>query len=88
VLEGEDYASRLFQFIEKVAAGMLGDRSSAPAVFSRAVFRWRAETFGPELARSDFEHMRAGGWDKGIFNDDGGIIDGWDFVSRRHPAFK
>lgn len=87
-LEAEDYASKLFPLIEKVAVGMLGDRKSGPAVFSRAVFRWRAETFGPELARSDFEHMRAGGWDEGIFNDDGSIVDGWDFISRKHPDFK
>ena len=88
ILKGEDYASKLMPLIEKVAVGMLGDRSTAPAVFSRAVFRWRAETFGPELARSDFEHMRAGRWDKGIFNEDGSIIEGWDLISRRHPDFK
>lgn len=88
ILSGEDYASKLMPFIEKVAVGMLGDRSSAPAVFSRAVFRWRAATFGPELARSDFENMRAGGWDGGIFNEDGSIIEGWDLISRRHPDFK
>lgn len=88
ILKSEDYASKLMPLIEKVAEGMLGDRSSGPAVFSRAVFRWRAKTFGPELARSDFEYMRAGRWDKGIFNDDGSIIEGWDFISRRHPDFK
>jgi len=87
-LEAEDYASKLFPYITKVATGMLGDQAAGPAVFSRAVFRWRAETFGPELARSDFENMRAGGWHEGIFNDDGSIIEGWDFISRLHPDIR
>lgn len=86
-VDAEESASRLFPLIQRVAVGMLGDRAHAPAIFSRAVFRWRAETFGPELARHDFEQMRAGGWDDGIFNEDGSIIEGWDFVSRLHPAF-
>ena len=87
-LAAEENAKRLFPLIQKVALGMLGDRAYAPAVFSRAVFRWRAETFGPELARNDFERVRDRGWASGVFNEDGSIIEGWDRFSRLHPDVK
>lgn len=87
-LAAEENAKRLFPLIQKVALGMLGDQAYAPAVFSRAVFRWRAETFGPELARNDFERMRDRGWGKDVFNEDGSIIEGWDRFSRLHPDVK
>lgn len=87
LLEGEDFASRLMPHIETVARGMLGDESSGPAVYSRAVYRWRAKTFGPEVARSDFEQARGQHWAKGIFDEDGNILPGWDFLSSRYaPA--
>ena len=86
-LSAERWAEEIWPLIEKTAIGMLGDRRTGPALFSRETFRWRAKTFGPECAANDYEVMRAGGWAKGIYDDEGNILPGWDYFSRLHPKY-
>lgn len=79
------FAEWVFPYIEKVALRLLGDRYHGPAIFSRAVMRWRAATFGPECAANDYAEMLAGGWTDRVYDEHGNILPGWDSPNLRHP---
>lgn len=81
----EEFAERIFPFVEEVALKMLGDRFRGPHVFSRAAMRWRAATFGPECAANDYREMAAKGWTAGVYDEDGNILPGWKSNDMRHP---
>jgi len=78
----EGFAEQLWPLIKRVAEGMLGDRSSAPAIFSNAVLRWRADTFGPEVARRDHDHLFACGVGECYYDEAGAIREGWNVWTR------
>ena len=81
----EEFVNKVFPLIEEVALKMLGDRYHGPAVFSRAVMRWRAATFGPECAANDYREICAGGWSETVYDSDGNILPGWGSSNLRHP---
>lgn len=81
----EQFAEAIFPTVERVALKMLGDRFHGPAIFSRAVMRWRAATFGPECAANDYAEMLARGRTDGVYDEDGNILPGWDSPNMRHP---
>lgn len=82
----DDFVSSLTPYVIKVATGMLGDHRTGPGVFSRVALRWRAETFGPEVARNDYEEMVKGGWDKDVYDEAGNILPGYSRYSRVSPG--
>ncbi|MDP1632414.1 MAG: helix-turn-helix domain-containing protein [Caulobacter sp.] len=80
-----EVAEMVYPFACEIALKMLGDRWHGPEVFSRAVMRWRAETFGPETAANDYREMCKGGWTDTVYDADGNILPGWDSQNLHHP---
>lgn len=82
-LKAEEAAERLWPLIRQVATAMLGDACHGPALFSRAVLKWRKENLGPEVAQRDYESLQRSGAARHYYDEDGAIREGWDLFSYR-----